>query len=272
MLFKKRIWMRVALFVYACLSGHYTFAVDSIDFQEKFQNFISQSELHIPKEEYLDLYNVFYNVFLKDLSPLEKPSLIIFAGGPGSGKTTARREYMKDFQNFHLHDIDEVFIRLKSYQEDLKTLTALEAFDNNWQVARKVSNQLVQFAFQNKFNVIYDRTCGSEGSLADLRDAVNIKGYSVTMSAFYVGEKMALERVVNREREEGRAVEPKLVTEYTQRFSGLFKDYLSFIPDVTLFCYGELCFEKKTGKENIFNEKAYEEFLNYSERTLSETP
>jgi len=64
----------------------------------------------------LDEYKELYDMFLEGLPSIETPTLIIFAGGPGTGKTTYRKKHFGSHTNFHIHDLDEVMLRLQGYK------------------------------------------------------------------------------------------------------------------------------------------------------------
>lgn len=231
--------------------------------QAEFMSFIfSDKDPHVSDSEYKALYKTFFS----NIKPSDNPEIIIIAGGPGSGKTTFRKKSLKMLKNFHLHDMDEVIIRLEGYKNDVKKYGKLKAFSKWWPVAYKTVNQLVQYAFAHNFNVIYDRTCCTEKSLNDLHDAVLNKKYKAKMYAFYVLEKVALDRAKQRARKENRAVPPETVRECGKRFNAMFEDYLKFLPEITLYCHGKICLKKENQVIKEIDSNAYNEFLNYGEK------
>ncbi len=225
---------------------------------EDFQKYIAgQESARVTLAEYKTLYAA----FLAGLTPSEQPMLLILAGGTGTGKTTYRKKHFGNVKNTHIHDMDEILIRLDGYQRDLKELGAKQAFENWWPTARTVADQLVQYALQLQLNVIYDRTCGAQGSFHDLQHAVKRKGYKAKMFAFSVPEKEAIRRVLKRAKVEGRTVTNKIIREYAQRFSSLFERYLAFIDEVHLFFNNKEIFVKKGHKAQIMEQDLYQKFL-----------
>lgn len=223
-----------------------------------FMNFISNDkDSNVSDLEYRNLYMTFFS----NIKPSNNPEIIILAGGPGSGKTTFRKKYFDKLKNFQLHDVDEVILRLQGYKSDVKKYGKMKAYDKWWPIGAKTVNQLAQYAFMHNFNIIYDRACCVKKSLNDLRDVVLNKKYKARMYAFYVSEDVALDRVKQRAKTENRQILPATVRECSKLFSAMFKDYLEFLPDVTLYCHGKLCFKKENKVVKQIDSKAYHEFL-----------
>ncbi|MBS0615821.1 MAG: zeta toxin family protein [Verrucomicrobia bacterium] len=189
-----------------------------------------------------------YNSFLEGLKPEEQPIILAVGGGPGSGKTTWRRE--QNSRNFHIHDMDEVMIRLPGYQKDLNELGAKAAFEKWWPIAQKLARAIVQYAIANKYSIIYDRTCGTEGSYQDLLSAKKL-GYKIHLIGLYASREVAKERLLDREKQEGRCVTGAILDEYRARFSALWPYYLEFVDEATLYDTTEgswhLIFSSKEG-------------------------
>jgi len=225
---------------------------------EGFQDFIVG---HTSAQVTLAEYQIIYKALLGGLTQSEQPKLIIFGGGPGTGKTTYRMHHFGSFENTHVHDMDEVLVRLDGYQKDLQTLGAKKAFVNWWRTARSIADQLVQYAFEHKLNVAYDRTCGAQGSFDDLQHAVQKRGYKATMYAFSIPEEEAIRRVQERAKVAGRTVTQELIREYARRFSGLFEAYLGFIDYVYLFYNNEEIFVKTDDQIEIIQPDIYQRFL-----------
>lgn len=174
-----------------------------------------------------------YEQFLDGLTPDNQPYLIALGGSSGSGKTTFRKKFLK-MENVHLHDMDEVMIRLPGYQEDLPTIGAKKAFEKWWPTARKTAQLLVQYAIESGYSIIYDRTCGAEGSYFDLAFAKQ-KGYHLQMIGMYTDNAVAKMRILKREQEEGRVITEAIFVEYRARFSALWPYYLNLVDEASLF-------------------------------------
>jgi len=226
-----------------------------------FAHYIASLPEHGTKKVSVDEDKMLYELFFQDLKPVNPPNLVIFAGGPGTGKTTFRNKKFSIIKNYHLHDMDEVLIRLKGYQEDHKKFGSKKAFENHWETARTISERLVRYAFLCKFNVLYDRTCGSNTSLNDLKEAILNHGYKAKMYAFTLPIEQAVCRVKTRERTAGRTVTLAMIAEYMNRFSHLFPMYLSFIDEVHLFYGDREIFVKKHDKTEMLDEALYKDFL-----------
>ena len=223
--------------------------------------------LQFAKDNKMDnepLLNTLYQEFLHPLTPVENPMLIAIGGGPGAGKTTFRKQFMKT-ENVHLHDMDEVMIRLPGYQEDLAVIGAKKAFEKWWPTARQFAQILVQYAIQSKYSIIYDRTCGAEGSYDDLLKAKK-QGYRIHLIGLYVDKDIAKERVLRREREEGRFMTEEILMEYRSRFSALWPYYLNVVHEASLY---QTDLEKPvlifSSKDGVLDEKIYQAFLQEGE-------
>jgi len=86
---------------------------------------------------------LFYNDFFSGLTAQKSPKIIALAGTSGAGKTTYRKKYLKSLVNYHVHDMDEILIRLPGYQNDLATGGQMKAFDLWWEKARIVCTYLI---------------------------------------------------------------------------------------------------------------------------------
>jgi predicted ABC-type ATPase len=215
-------------------------------------------------QEHEEALKVLYENFLDSLSPVEQPLLIAIGGSPGAGKTTFRKACLKT-ENVHLHDMDEVMVRLPGYQEDLKVMGAKQAFEKWWPTAREMAQTLVLYAIQSKYSIIYDRTCGAEGSYFDLLHAKSL-GYHIRLIGLYVDKDVAKGRTLKREQEEGRCITEAILNEYRARFSALWPYYLALIDEVSLYQTNEetpaLIFSSKEGVQDL---QTYQLFLEEGE-------
>ncbi len=151
------------------------------------------------------MYKEIYSTFFDKITPQENPFVKVIAGSPGSGKTTKRREIHAQLTNVYLHDMDEVLIRLSGYQRDLEKYGNKKAFEKWMPIARDIADWLVQHAFQEKYSVLYDRTCGADGTYRDLLRAKE-SGYHIHMTGFCIDPNIAYDRILAREKEAGRTV------------------------------------------------------------------
>lgn len=162
----------------------------------------------------------------------EQPVIIAIGGGPASGKTTLRNQLVRD--DYVIHDIDVVLLRLPGYQQDLASLGPKGAFENWWRVARELADSEAQQAIAERRSILYDRTCGSEGSYLDLRRAKE-EGYFIRMIGLRVDRTVAYERARVREQVTGRAVTEAIIDEYSRRFSAFWPRYLEFVDEAFLY-------------------------------------
>lgn len=186
-----------------------------------------------PKQVDETILKDLYATFLQDLTPQEKPFLLAIGGGPGSGKTTFRKQ-LQDIKNLHLHDMDEVMVRLPGWKKDLALLGPKKAFENWWPTAREISELLVRFAIESRYSILYDRSCGAEGSYLDILRAKQ-RGYRISFTGLYVDKEIVLKRTMKREKEEGRGMTEAIVNEYRSRFSALWPYYLLLADEIALF-------------------------------------
>lgn len=227
---------------------------------KNFKNFI-QNEIELDDP----LIELLFEKFFSSLMATSQPKLIILGGSPGAGKTYYRRNFLA-LPHFHIHDMDEVLIRLPGYQKDCDELGLKAAFERWWPIAQKIANVMVRFSFSCHYNVIYDRTCGTEESFLDLKKIHEEKLYYIIIYGFFVFERIALIRVKEREKNENRTVTPEIVKEYLRRFSALWPSYTaisneSYLLDANLgFEYSKL-YEQVAGVERVFDVGHYIEFL-----------
>ena len=201
-----------------------------------------------------------YEHFLDHLFPSEQPFVVAIGGSPGAGKTTFRKQFLK-MDNVHLHDMDEVMVRLPGYQEDVTAIGAKKAFEKWWPTARETAQTLVLYAIESGYSILYDRTCGAEGSYFDLLHAKK-RGYHIHLIGLYVDKNVAKERILRRESEEGRVMTETILNEYRARFSALWPYYLGLVDEVTLYQTNletpMLIFSSKEGVQDV---QTYQLFL-----------
>src|SRR5436190_24064759 len=104
-----------------------------------FKNYI-HNDTDLKLEESL-IERLFEN-FFSNLSSSKQPKLIVLGGSPGAGKTHYRRNFLTS-STFHIHDLDEVLIRLPGYQKDCEQAGLKIAFERWWPIAQKISNAMV---------------------------------------------------------------------------------------------------------------------------------
>jgi predicted ABC-type ATPase len=210
------------------------------------------------------ILKILYEEFFAHLSPSRQPELIAIGGSPGSGKTAFRKAFIK-LDNAHLHDMVEVMVLLPGYQDDLKKIGATKTFEKWWPTARELAQILFQYAIESRYSIIYDRTCGSEGSYEDLL-LVRERGYLIHLIGLYVDKDIARERILKREREEGRAMTEEICVEYRSRFSALWPYYLKLVDDATLY---ETNYEKPSlvysSRDDSKKSPIYQAFLDEGE-------
>lgn len=241
---------------------------------DDFDNYIKKVPDLSLKEQDIRLL---YQKFFADIQPVTKPKLIVLGGSPGAGKTTYRKAHLS-VSNFHIHDLDEVQVILPGYLKDLNQHGPEVAFKNWWQKAQKIANAMVRFAFDNHYNVIYDRTCGTEESFLDIKKLFDGKLYRVCLYGFWVTEAVALSRVKQREQHEQRTVTPDITKEYGHRFSALWPLYTRIAHEIYLINNNgsnldfPVIYQRKNGIEKIFLANHYQAFksagrlINFSEK------
>ncbi len=224
------------------------------DFQ-KFIEFANEKQA----QENSFVLEALYDTFLSNLTPQEQPIIFAIGGSPGSGKTTWRRQ--QNSMNLHLHDMDEVMICLPDYQKDLASLGPKAAFEKWWPTAQKLARILVQYAIESRYSIVYDRTCGTEGSYFDLLHAKEL-GYKIQLVGLHVSRETARQRILKREKEEGRTITETILDEYRARFSALWPYYLEIVDEAKLYDTSDgsnrLIF---SSQEGIKEPKIYQEFL-----------
>lgn len=227
------------------------------------ENFLQY--IKVENSEMQQIYRDLYAVFLRDLIPQENPSLFAIGGSPGAGKTTWRQHVYSQMVNVHLHDMDEVLIRLPGYQKDLALGEPILAFQKWWPTAREISEKLVQYAIESRYPIIYDRTCGAEGSYFDLAQAKK-RGYRISLIGLCIDVDLAYIRVAEREKKTKRAMPRAIVDEYRARFSALWPYYLLLANEAALYESNEEEFRLIfSSTEGIIDPIRYKSFLSEGE-------
>jgi predicted ABC-type ATPase len=209
-----------------------------------------------PENETL-LTDLFHR-YLEGLAAEDRPLLLAIGGGPGSGKTTLRKKIQETKSNIHIHDMDEVRMRIPGFLDDAKQHGALYAFEKRWSFSRDMAEILVRFAIKQRYSILYDRTCGAEGSYEDLKEAKR-RGYRVTLVGLYASAEIAIERTKLRSE---YAITEEAVREYLARFSSFWPRYLSFVDEAFLYDSSQpdlrLIFSSEKGALDL---RLYDQFL-----------
>lgn len=209
------------------------FFVSSSLIAATYEDFIQFVEKEVPTFRDESVWKELYDTFLKGLCSENKPFLFAIGGGPASGKTTFRRQ-CTHFSNMHIHDMDEVVIRLAEYKKDCAQLGPRAAFQNWFVKAREIADAMVQFALANRYSILYDRTCAAERTYFDLLQASKL-GYRVSLIGLSLDVPTALKRAAKREQEEGRCLTESLIKEWHARFSAIWPYYLAFVKEISLY-------------------------------------
>lgn len=172
-----------------------------------------------------DLAKILFSKFLENATSSAIPEMIALIGSSGSGKTTYRKTQLIDHTHYYTHDLDEVLMSLPEYISDYSKYEADFAFTKWLPFAQKIANIMAEYAFSNKLNIIYDRTCGTEASFEFIHK-VSKSPYRVNMIGFCASWEVIKERVTNRAKLEQRSVPMNLVFEYRQRVSALWEYFL----------------------------------------------
>jgi predicted ABC-type ATPase len=221
--------------------------------------------IKVENAELQQVYRDLYAEFLKDLTPQKNPLLFAIGGSPGAGKTTWRQHMYSEMTNVHLHDMDEVLIRLPGYQKNLVLGEPKLAFEKWWPTAKEISVKLVQYAIESKYSIIYDRTCSTEGSYFHFIQAKK-QGYHISLIGLCLDADLAYERVAEREKRTKRVMPQEILDECRARFSALWPYYLLLADEIALYESNErefrLIFSSNDGPSDPIR---YESFLNEGE-------
>lgn len=227
------------------------------------ENFLQYIKVENP--EIQRIYRDLYEIFLKDLISQENPYLFVIGGSPGAGKTRWRQHVYSQMVNVHLHDMDEVLIRLPGYQKDLAQGEPILAFEKWWPTAREISEKLVQYAIELKYCIIYDRTCSAEGSYFHFTQAKK-QDYRIFMVGLCIDADLAYARVTEREKKTKRAMPQAILDECRARFSALWPYYLLLADEAVLYESNASEFRLIfSSSEGISDPIRYQSFLNEGE-------
>lgn len=241
------------------------------DFKTYIENALKKVNLFLEPE----VIQLIYNTYFAGLKPNKNPKIIMLGGVPGAGKTTYRENHLRIglANNYYVVDIDEILVLLPGYREAKKS-DPETAFKTWLPTARQIANAMMDFAAQNRLNVVYDRVCGTEESYFSLKNAHG-QGYSITLYGFYAEEEKVLQRVKNRALNGGQSISQEIVIDHLHRFSTLWPHYLkladkAFLLDNNAFEY-KIIFSLQNKKSEVFDYSAYKKFLSLSYRVEEAT-
>jgi predicted ABC-type ATPase len=149
--------------------------------------------------------DVIVNEYIENtVSPLksnEQPLCIINVGGPGSGKSTVSKIYIKNvlkknIKKFCVVNPDDILN--KYFNNDINCYE----IDNN--SPHDVINELFDVAVKNKYNILYDTT-GLD--IKDIKPKINLlkkNNYTVNVCVCLIDISIALKRVEKRRKTTGR--------------------------------------------------------------------
>lgn len=184
------------------------------------------------------------SLFLSGCKKSNTPLFTVIGGGIGSGKSTFYKK--SKIMGVH-HDPDAVLNQIKGYQDDTKSGIAEDirkAFAK-WELpARELSEEILDQALNQKFDIVYSRTCSTDETPQFLKD-VKGKGYKIIFNGIYADLKMCLERAQRRMKIENRYSPPEVVTERHQKFLKLLPLYKEIADDFYFYqSFGNEVFKK----------------------------
>ncbi len=227
---------------------------------EKFLSFVTgQQGIEYVTMNHMEL-TLMHDAFLDHLTPQEMPMFIAIGGSVGAGKTTYRKKIMD--KNMCLCSADEVMSKLPSYQQNMKIFDAETAFQMASPTASLLAHIILQFAIKSKYSIIYDRTCSEEKHLKALAE-VKEQGYRIKFVGLYVEEKIAMQRVLAREKIEGRSIPETVLRKSRKGFCTLWPDYLKLANEAVLYNANQealsIIFSSTIG---VIDADCYQNFLN----------
>jgi predicted ABC-type ATPase len=159
----------------------------------------------------------------KPLQSQDNPLCIINVGGPGSGKTTVSKMYVKKILKENVKDfciIDPDIILYKYFENDINCYE----IDNN--SPYKVVNELFSVAVKNKYHILYDTT---GLNINDIKKKISLlikQNYTINVCITIIDDiSIALQRIKERRNRTGRNID--LVYLY-KRYKDLPKTLESF--------------------------------------------
>jgi len=172
---------------------------------------------------------------LDSITPSSSPQFYAIGGGVAAGKSTLFQKLHGEGKlpaNAHLHDPDEVMVGLASYQKMLGIQgpdAAQKVFDKS---ALAISEAILQYALDQKKNVIYMRTLASADIFEQL-DSIKAKGYQLTvLHGVFTDPDLIKERITKRTMEEGRTFPFHIAMERTAQFTENFPKCSTYFEQV----------------------------------------
>jgi predicted ABC-type ATPase len=149
--------------------------------------------------------NEYINNTILTLKSKDNPICVINVGGPGSGKTTVSKIYIKNILKKNIKDfciVNPDDILYKYYNNDIHCYE----IDNN--SPYKVVNDLFEIAVKNNYNILYDTT---GLNIKDIKSKISLlkrQNYKINVCVCLVNDmSIIFKRLENRRKLTGRNVD-----------------------------------------------------------------
>lgn len=166
---------------------------------------------------------------------VKKPTFYAIAGIPAAGKTSFIKQMLSENRlstNAFIHNIDNALLNMPEYQKDFHDLGSVIAFEK-WELHAKESAEKKLYAAMYECkDIIYDRSCGMEYSLAFISKAVQVFNYNLIMYFLYCDIATAIQRARIREKQIGLHSPKEQIIAKSKRLAAFFPEYINIASEV----------------------------------------
>ena len=209
------------------------------------QEDIQTKALHVDKDgKYLDYRKARHEDiiagWLNEATPVENPTLTIFGGLSGAGKSSVKHSGEVDISNSVKVDADEIRAQLPEYKGWNAALTVKETDD--------IASQIILRALESKKNLVFDGTLKTYKNAAEMIELFKQRGYKVNMVFVETPINVAMRNAIDRYKTKGRFVDPNVIAAQDHKNRETFETLKSNVTDWSIY-------ENPTGKKATLKDR-----------------
>lgn len=167
--------------------------------------------------------NEYIDNIIKPLKSEETPICVINVGGPGSGKTTISKIYIKNIlkksiKKFCIINPDDILY--KYFNNDI------HCYEIDKNSPYKVVNDLFEIAVKNKYNILYDTTGLNVKDIKSKIELLTKYNYKINVCVCIVDDmSIVLKRLENRRKLTGRNVDEDYLLKRYKDFPKILNNF-----------------------------------------------
>ena len=164
------------------------------------------------REEMAPYFEPLFAKMLAAVPSQENPKLVHMLGIPAAGKSTYYQQHKQDYVDYLFIGFDYIMQALPQYQQDLKILGSVKAFEK-WQIfARVAGYELLFRGVEQRKNIFFDHT-GHPACHVELVRKMCELGYKTKVIFIPCSVETAQKRAVTRELVTKRHTPPEMISE-----------------------------------------------------------